>query len=133
MVTLVTSTVMDHVAKTCPRNTVKSGVLGVSLSDHYMVYCIRKFNGAVEKGHNNIKTRKMKNFNEEAFLVDVSGICWEQILTETDDINLLVNFWSEIFPLIKETQAPFIEMQVSENYCPGLTRTLGISCTQEAN
>ena len=40
-----------------------------------MVYCIRKFNGTVEKGHKNIKTRKMKNFNEEAFLADVSGIC----------------------------------------------------------
>ena len=65
-----------------------------------MVYCIRKFNGAVEKGHKKIKTRKMKNFNEEAFLADVSGICWEQMLTETDDINLLVNYWSEMFSLI---------------------------------
>ena len=33
-----------------------------------MVYCIRKFNGAVEKDHKVIKTRKMKNFNEDAFL-----------------------------------------------------------------
>ena len=99
-VTLVTATVIDLVATTCPRNIIKSGVLGVSLSDHYLVYCIRKFNGAVEKGHKNIKTRKMKNFKEEAFLADVSGVCWEQILTDTDDINLLVNFWSEIFSLI---------------------------------
>ena len=96
-VTLDTATVIDHVATTCPRNIIKSGVLEVSLSDHYMVYCIRKFNGTVEKGHKKIKTRKMKNFNEEAFLADVSAICWEQMLTETDDINLLVNYWSEMF------------------------------------
>ena len=75
--TLDTATVIDHVASTCPRNIIKSGVLEVSLSDHYMVYCIRKFNGAVEKGHKKIKIRKMKNFTEEAFLADVSGICWE--------------------------------------------------------
>ena len=55
-VTLDTATVIDHVATTCPRNIIKSGVLEVSLSDHYMVYCIRKFNGAVEKGHKKIKT-----------------------------------------------------------------------------
>ena len=123
-VTLVTATVIDHVATTCPRNIIKSGVLGVSLSDHYMVYCIRKFNGAVEKGHKNIKTNKMKNFNEETFLADFSGICWEQILTETDDINLLVSFWSEMLSLIIEKHAPLIEMRVSENYCPWIDKDL---------
>ena len=46
-----------------------------------------------------IKTRKMKNFNEEAFLADVSGICWEQMLNETDDINFLVNNWSNVLSL----------------------------------
>ena len=99
-------------------------MLGVSLSDHYMVYCIRKINGAVEKGRKNIKTRKMKNSNEEAFLADVSGICWEQILTETYDINLLVNFWPEKFSLIIEKYAPLIEMRVSENYCPWIEKDL---------
>ena len=44
----------------------------------------------------------MKNFNEEVFLVDASGICWDQMLTETDDINLLVNYWSEMFSFILE-------------------------------
>ena len=62
-----------------------------------MVYCIRKLNGAVEKGHKMIKTRKMKNFNEQAFPSDVAGINWEQILTETDDINVLVNHWTSTF------------------------------------
>ena len=66
----------------------------------------------------------MKNFNEEAFLADVSGICWEQMLTETDDINLLVNYWSEMFSLIIEKHAPLIEMRVSEKYCPWIDKDL---------
>ena len=89
-----------------------------------MVYCIRKFNGEVEKVHESIKTRKMKTFNEEAVLAYVSGICWEQSRTETDDINLLANFWSEMFSLIIEKHALLIEMRVSENYCPWIDNDL---------
>ena len=66
----------------------------------------------------------MKNFNEEAFLADVSGICWDQMLTESDDINVLVNYWSEMFSLIIEKHAPSSEMRVSEKYCPWINNDL---------
>ena len=83
-----------------------------------MVYCVRKFNGAVEKGHKVIKARKMKNFNKEAFLADVSGICWKQMLNETDDIDVLVNNWSKMFSLVIDKHSPIAEMRVSEKFCP---------------
>ena len=89
-----------------------------------MVYCIRKCNGAVEKGHKMTKTRKMKHFNEEAFLADVAGICWEQMLLETDVINVLVNDWSNLFSIIIDKHAPLIEMRVSEKYCPWINKDL---------
>ena len=91
-VTLTTSSVIDHIATTYARNIIESGVHKISLTDHYMVYCIRKFNGAIEKGHKMIKTRKMKNFEKESFLGDVSSVCWEQMFNETDEINALVNY-----------------------------------------
>ena len=47
-VTLDTSSIIDHIATTCARHVIKSGVDEVCMSDHYMVYCIRKFNGAVQ-------------------------------------------------------------------------------------
>ena len=96
-VTLSTSSIIDHIATTCARNIVKSGVHEIFLSDHYMVCCVRNFNGALEKGHKMIKTRKMKNLNEDSFLADVSAICWEQMLTGTDDIDVLVSNWSNLF------------------------------------
>ena len=123
-VILDTSSIIDHIATTCARNIIKYGVHEVSMSDHYMVYCIRKFNGAVEKGHKVIKTRKMKNCNEQAFLSDVAGINWEQMLTETDDINVLVNHWTSTFSLIIDKHAPLCEMRVSEKYCPWIDRDL---------
>ena len=38
-----------------------------------------------------IKTRKMKNLSEEAFLADVAVIYWGQMPTEMDDIVVLVS------------------------------------------
>ena len=49
--TLRTSTLIDHVAVSEPRNIVDSGVLKIAMSDHYMVYCVRKFRGAWRKQH----------------------------------------------------------------------------------
>ena len=89
-----------------------------------MVYCIRKFNGAVEKGHKMIKTRKMKNFNEEAFLADFSGICWEKMLIENGDIDVLVSNQSNLFSIIIDKHAPITEMRVSEKHCPWTDRDL---------
>ena len=89
-----------------------------------MVYCIRKFNSAVDKDHKVIKTRKMKNFNEAAFLADVSCICWKQMLSETDDINCLVNDWSNLFSLMIDKHAPITDMRVSEKYCPWIDSDL---------
>ena len=123
-VTLGTASIIDHVATACARNIVKSGVHEVSLSDHYMVFCIRKYNGAVEKDHKMIKTRKMKNFDELAFLSDVSGICWERMLNETDDVNVLVNRWTNLFSLIVNKHAPLTEMRVSEKCCPWIDKDL---------
>ena len=71
-----------------------------------------------------IKTRKMKNFNEDAFLRDVSGICWELLLSETDDINTLVNNRSNLFSLIIDKHAPITEMRVSEKCCPFIDKDL---------
>ena len=59
----------------------------MSLSDHFMVYCIWKFNGADQKDHKRIKTQSVKNFKEEEFRSDVSRICWEQVFQRTDYIK----------------------------------------------
>ena len=80
-----------------------------------MVFCIRKYNGAVEKDHKMIKTRKMKNFDELAFLSDVSGICWEGMLNETDDVNVLVNRWTNLFSLIVNRHALLLKCASQRN------------------
>ena len=48
----------------------------------------------------------MKNFDNDAFLADIVGICWEQRLTETDDDDVLVAHWSSLFSAIIDRHAP---------------------------
>ena len=45
------------------------------------------------------------------------ALCWEQMLLEADDNNVLVNDWSN-------QHAPLIEMRVSEKYCPWINKDL---------
>ena len=44
-VTLDTKTLIDHIATTDPKNIVNSGVIRPGVSDHYAVFCVRKFMG----------------------------------------------------------------------------------------
>ena len=43
------SSILDHIATTSPRNIVKAGVTQISLSDHFIVFCVRTFEGGVLK------------------------------------------------------------------------------------
>ena len=71
-----------------------------------------------------IKTRKMKIFKELEFLSDVGGIAWEQILTKTDDIDVLVDHWTSIFSFTIDKHAPIFKMHVSEKSCPWIDKEL---------
>ena len=95
-VTLTTSSIIDHIATTCPRTISDSGMHKVSMSVHYMVFCVCTFDGASLKDRKIIKTRSMKHFDENAFLDDVCNIWWEGALSETDDVNVLVKKWSTL-------------------------------------
>ena len=64
---LDTSTLIDHVATNTPANIVDSGVLKTSLSDHYLVCCIRKFRGFIQRQPKLIRSRRMKTLTMKVF------------------------------------------------------------------
>ena len=100
------------------------GSLKLALSDHYLVYAIRKFRGNIPCNHKMIKTRQMKNFNEELFLKDLVNVDWQQILTCSQDINVVVQNWTNMLSLIIEKHAPLRERRVSDKFAPWLTPDL---------
>ena len=90
------------------------------------MYDIRKFRGNIPCNHKIIKTRKMKNFNEELFLNDLAAIDWLEILTCSQDINEMVQNWTNILSIdihtyiVVEKHAPLVERRVSEKSTPWL-------------
>ena len=104
--TLRTCTLIDHVAVSEPRNIVDSGVLKIAMSDHYMVYCVRKFRGAWRKQHKKITTRQMKNFDETSFLADISSVDWNLIIQRSADLDSVVENLTNMLSLIIEKHAP---------------------------
>ena len=69
----------------------KPDVVRTAISDHYPVYTVRKHLGGIKRKHKQIYARQMKNFNEEAFLRDLSTTDWSSILYCSEDINVV---WS---------------------------------------
>ena len=103
-VTLDTATLIDHIATSHPETVPESGVLKIALSDHYPVYCIRKFIGSFKRQRKT--TRKIKIFNQESFLSDLCQVDWDQIVESSRDVNEAVKNWSTLLSLINEKHAP---------------------------
>ena len=68
-VTVQSSTLIDHIAVSNTCNIKLSGVVKIALSDHYLVFAIKKFQCGFKRQRKFIPMRQMKNFNEEAFFV----------------------------------------------------------------
>ena len=117
--TIDTSSIIDHIAINIASSVIESEVLKLGLSDHYLVYDIRKFRGNIPC-NNKIKTRKMKNFNEELFLNFLAAIDWQGIPIYSQDINEVVQNWTNIRSLVVGKHAPHIERRVSDKSTPWL-------------
>ena len=119
-----TSTRIDDIAVSNVRNISKSGVVRTAISDHYLVYTVRKNLGGIERKHKQIYTRQMKNFNEEAFLRDLSAYDWSSILYCSEDLNVVIEKWINMHSVFIETHAPLMQKRVSERYSHWLSSSL---------
>ena len=63
----------------------------------------------------------MKNFDHAKFINVLLRIDLCSISRSTDDINVLVNLWTNAFSFILERHAPTRNRRVSDNFCPWLT------------
>ena len=61
-VTMTTSTLIDHIMTNTPENVCDSGVIRTGISDHSLVFAIKKISAA-KKVENTVEIRNMKKFN----------------------------------------------------------------------
>ena len=116
-VTLSTSTLIDHIAIDSNCNISRSGELETTLGDHYMVFCSRKLGGAFKKEYRFIMSRKMNEFYQTEFLMDVCKILWETIVRSYDTVEDTVYHFTESLSLIIEKHAPLQQRRVLQKHC----------------
>lgn len=61
-ITVLSSTVLDHILCSQEEKISQSGIIPVGISDHFPVFCTRKLNRVKFHKHNNVKIRCMKNY-----------------------------------------------------------------------
>ena len=69
-ITVKSLSLVDHVVTNTPEKNSQSGVLHTGISDHSLVYVIRK-NRIFQKPNDFVKIGNMKHFNEEKFITEL--------------------------------------------------------------
>ena len=125
-VTIDSSTLLDLIASNNPRNISKSGVIALGLSDHDMIYCVRKLNW--RRGPAQLKTfRNYARYNPDEFCKDLKDIDWSTQLNsqeyrEVNDVELMWEKFKTTFVTVADRHAPSITKRVRGiDNCPWMT------------
>ena len=99
-----------------------SGVVPVSLSDHYLVYCVLKA-GVIKAPPKTIEYRSYKNFDANTFLADLNNVPWH-IIENEEDIDDAVFIWNHLFSEIADLHAPVKRRRIRGVPLPWLNDTI---------
>ena len=122
-VTAYTSTIIDHIYTTMPSNHIKTNVLDVCLSDHYLIYTELNLKKSVTKNSKTIMTRSYNNFSAQSFLLDLK-LEFSSFKTENLDIDTAWHQWKDKFNKISSKHAPLRCRRVKNTYKPWVTKSI---------
>ena len=109
-ITNVSKSKIDLIFVSRPELVVTSGVHSLGLSDHSLVYVVRKHK-QIKQPPRIVKTRCFKNFNDNDFFDSIDDIDWSQIYC-IDDVNAALDKWQSLFTDVCNTHAPLKEKRV---------------------
>ena len=120
-ITECTSTLIDLILTNMPSRIVTSGVIHIGISNHSLVYTVRKFSIAKKYKPKYITTRQFKNFRADEFREELKNVPWNVILTNKHNSNVMWNKWKETFLTIANNHAPIKTRRVRNKDSPWLT------------
>ena len=99
----------------------QSGVLHTGISDHSLVYAIRKNSNIFQKANDFVEIRNMKHFNEEKFVNELLNQQWENVYFFGDDPNATWRIWKELFLEVLNKHAPLQHKKTKSSEVPWIT------------
>lgn len=112
-------TLIDHLLSNEPQNIVDAGVIKTCISDHYLIYGVRKFQ-TIKSEPKYVESRNMKNFDSQSFVSDLQNAQWG-LLSQCNDTNEMVFVWEKLFTDILDVHAPLRKKRVKNKASPWLT------------
>ena len=94
-VTPTSATVIHLILTNRSENISESGVIHLGISDHSLVYLVRKFTPP-KSGKTAREVRNFKNFVESDFIQDISMVPWDMIY-QFDNPNICFKYGSRFF------------------------------------
>ena len=83
---MTTTSLIDHIVTNTPEKISDSGVIHTGISDHSLVFAIRKIS-IIYKQENTLEIRNMKNFDKEKFTKELLKQHWEYVYFFAEDPN----------------------------------------------
>ena len=121
-VTANSCTLIDHYITSTPEKIVQSGVIHTGISDHNIIYGVRKVNPVLNtrKKAKKIEVRNMKRFDGERFNEDLLNMPWERIVLKTDTNSMWI-CWKELFLEVLDKHAPIRQIRKRSCSVPWIT------------
>ena len=131
-ITKNSKSLIDLVAVNCPQNVCESGVVSAHLSDHELVYCVRKLNW--KRAPSQVKTfRNYAHFNVDAFRNDLKGVNWNSAPCPGGPV-IVDKLWHDFkrgFITIADRHAPLTQRRVRGiDNCPWLNNSIKATMRQ---
>ena len=121
-ITANSCTLIDQYITSTPEKIVRSGVIHTGISDHNLIYGVRKVNPVLNtrKKAKKIEVRNMKRFDGERFNEDLLNMPWERIVLKTDTNSMWI-CWKEVFLEVLEKHAPIRKIRKRSCSVPWIT------------
>ena len=116
-ITDTSRTMIDLVFANNEHRIVKSGVVPVPLSDHFLVFCIIKAGITTKTIPRILEYRPYKNFNPTLFNDDLRNIPWH-IVENEDNVDDVLFTWNKMFLEVADQHAPVKRRRVKGTPLP---------------
>ena len=121
-ITISSRTLIDLCLTNTPTHVVDAGVVSLSISDHSLIYAIRKAH-YVQGAPRMVHIRSMKQFDREHYLRDLEQKNWHNVYCSTDP-NAMRKIWKENVMDIIDKHAPLTSRRVKKRKSPWITKEL---------
>ena len=120
---MTTSSLIDHIVANTPEKKSASGVIHTGLSNHSLVFAIRKIS-VVKKQEKKVEIRNMKKFDHQKFVEDLRRQPWENVYFFAEDPNAMWEIWKTLFLEVLDNHAPLQHKKIRTKKVPWITSAI---------